>query len=97
MEVTSDRQPSTAPTSMELDSSAGVGVDKLPPKPKFAALSAQEMDGKVEFRRIPVPPHRYSPLKKNWMEIYNPVYEQMKIDIRMNLKVTFSLINPLVF
>ncbi|CAA7388973.1 unnamed protein product [Spirodela intermedia] len=86
MEVTSDRRSLAAPTSMELDSSAGVGVDKLPPKPKFAALSAQEMDGKVEFRRIPVPPHRYSPLKKNWMEIYTPVYEQMKIDIRMNLK-----------
>ncbi|CAA6673405.1 unnamed protein product [Spirodela intermedia] len=86
MEVTSDRQSSAAPASMELDSSAGAGVDKLPPKPEFAALSAQEMDGKVEFRRIPVPPHRYSPLKKNWMEMYTPVYEQMKIDIRMNLK-----------
>ncbi|XP_078438660.1 RNA-binding KH domain-containing protein [Wolffia australiana] len=73
--------------SMEVDSSAGVREEgKLPQKPLFAALSAQEMEGKVEFRRIPVPPHRYSPLKKHWMEIYTPVYEHMKIDIRMNLK-----------
>ena len=81
------RESEAAATSMELDSSAKIGATPLPPKPKFAALSAQEMDGKVEFRKIPVPPHRYSPLKKLWMEIYTPVYEQMKIDIRMNLKV----------
>ncbi|KAI4387861.1 hypothetical protein MLD38_000252 [Melastoma candidum] len=59
----------------------------LPSKPSFAPLKAQDMyDGRVQFRKISVPPHRYSPLKKSWMEIYTPVYEQMKIDIRMNLK-----------
>ncbi|CAI5934000.1 unnamed protein product [Closterium sp. NIES-65] len=41
---------------------------------------------KFEFRKIPVPPHRYTPLKERWMDIYTPVFEQMKIDIRMNLK-----------
>ncbi|CAI5474656.1 unnamed protein product [Closterium sp. Yama58-4] len=60
---------------------------KLPPKPKFSALTAAEMGGsKFEFRKIPVPPHRYTPLKERWMDIYTPVFEQMKIDIRMNLK-----------
>ncbi|KAI4339630.1 hypothetical protein MLD38_024548 [Melastoma candidum] len=59
----------------------------LPPKPSFAPLKAQDMyDGRVQFRKVSVPPHRYSPLKKSWMDIYTPVYEQMKIDIRMNLK-----------
>ncbi|KAF9667193.1 hypothetical protein SADUNF_Sadunf16G0307500 [Salix dunnii] len=59
----------------------------LPAKPKFEPLKAHEMsDGRVQFRKVSVPPHRYSPLKKAWMEIYTPVYEQMKIDIRMNLK-----------
>ncbi|CAN6446472.1 unnamed protein product [Victoria cruziana] len=42
--------------------------------------------GQVQFRKVSVPPHRYTPLKKAWMDIYTPVYEQMKIDIRMNLK-----------
>ncbi|XP_010905190.1 uncharacterized protein [Elaeis guineensis] len=56
-------------------------------RPQFEALKPHEMsDGKVQFRKVAVPPHRYAPLKRNWMEIYTPVYEQMKIDIRMNLK-----------
>lgn len=60
----------------------------LPPKPQFKALTAHEMsEGKVQFRRVNVPRHRLSPLKKNWMEIYTPIYEHMKIDIRMNLKL----------
>lgn len=66
---------------------AGPGLN-LPPKPMFAPLSAKEMSGnKVEFRKVPVPAHRYTPLKENWLAIYNPIYETMKLDIRMNLKV----------
>ena len=54
-------------------------------KPEFAALSAQEASGgKAEFRRIPVPPHRYTPLRKDWMRIYTPIVEHLKLDIRMN-------------
>ncbi|CAI9283449.1 unnamed protein product [Lactuca saligna] len=41
---------------------------------------------KGQFRKISVPKHRYTPLKKAWMDIYSPVYEQMKVDIRMNVK-----------
>lgn len=64
------------------------GTSKIAPmKPKFEPLTAYEMSGgRPEFRKVSVPAHRYAPLKKMWMEIYTPVYEQMKIDIRMNLK-----------
>ncbi|RWW47564.1 hypothetical protein BHE74_00046445 [Ensete ventricosum] len=56
-------------------------------RPQFEALKPHDMsDGKVQFRKVGVPPHRYAPLKRCWMEIYTPIYEQMKIDIRMNLK-----------
>ncbi|MCO5582819.1 hypothetical protein L7F22_036719 [Adiantum nelumboides] len=62
------------------------GDDEL--KPRFQPLTASEMNGgRVQFRKVLVPPHRYTPLKQHWMELYTPVYEQMKIDIRMNLKV----------
>ncbi|PKI58908.1 hypothetical protein CRG98_020654, partial [Punica granatum] len=45
----------------------------LPPKPQFEPLKPHEMsDGRVQFRKVSVPPHRYSPLKKAWMEIYMP-------------------------
>jgi hypothetical protein len=43
-------------------------------------------DGKVETITIPVPPHRYTPLKQNWMRIYTPVVENMQLQIRMNLR-----------
>jgi len=53
--------------------------------PRFAPLSAQEASGgKAEFRRIPVPPHRYTPLRKAWMQLYTPIVEHLKLDVRMN-------------
>ena len=41
--------------------------------------------GKSEFRKIPVPPHRYTPLKEHWLEIFNPVVEHLKLQMRFNL------------
>ncbi|KAI3686156.1 hypothetical protein L1987_79829 [Smallanthus sonchifolius] len=56
-------------------------------KPNFKPLTAHEIsDGQIQFRKISVPRHRYTPLKKAWMDIYTPIYDQMKIDIRMNVK-----------
>lgn len=68
-------------------------------RPKFEPLTAHEMSGgKVQFRKVSVPPHRFSPLKKAWMEIYTPIYEQMKVDVRMNLKVVqFCLLDMFYF
>jgi hypothetical protein len=85
-EPASDAQP------MAVNDEQGGGAAALdfvpPPKPQFGALSAHEMNGgKFEFRKVFVPQHRFTPLKEHWMEIYTPVFEQMKIDIRMNLKV----------
>lgn len=37
-------------------------------------------------RLVKVPHHRFPPLKKVWMEVYKPVVEQCKLEIRMNLK-----------
>ena len=33
-----------------------------------------------------VPSHRYTPLKDNWANIYTPVVEKLKLQIRFNLK-----------
>ncbi|KAH0664600.1 hypothetical protein KY284_029531 [Solanum tuberosum] len=74
--------------AMEIDNPrAEQPAATLPAKPNFQPLKAHEIsDGHVQFRKVTVPQHRYTPLKKVWMEIYNPIFEQMKIDIRMNLK-----------
>jgi len=77
---------------MSLDVEAGVldgptQQDKPGVKPKFAPVTAYEENGKkIEFRRVPVPQHRMTPLKNAWLTLYQPVTEQLKLDMRMNLK-----------
>lgn len=44
------------------------------------------IDGLVEVRKIPIPAHRYTPLKENWMKIFTPVVENLHLQIRFNLK-----------
>lgn len=39
-----------------------------------------------EQRKIPVPAHRYTPLKENWMKIFTPIVEHLQLQIRFNLK-----------
>lgn len=61
-------------------------LDQTAPKPDFPAVSAESLQGgKSEFRKVPVPPHRYTPLKENWMKIFTPVVEHLHLQIRFNL------------
>ncbi|MCL7040295.1 hypothetical protein MKW94_007291 [Papaver nudicaule] len=77
-------------TSMEIEtvsSEPKATIGFFPSKPHFEPLKPHEMsEGKIQFRKVGVPAHRFSPLKKAWMDLCTPIYEQMKIDIRMNLK-----------
>lgn len=43
-------------------------------------------ESKVEMRKVPVPAHRYTPLKENWLKIFTPVVEHLQLQIRFNLK-----------
>lgn len=42
--------------------------------------------GQKEIRRIPVPPHRFGPLKRHWVEIFTPIVSSLKLQMRMNVK-----------
>ena len=43
-------------------------------------------DGRIESRKVPIPPNRYAPLKNSWMKIFTPIVEQLHLQTRFNLK-----------
>ncbi|KAF9265609.1 eukaryotic type KH-domain (KH-domain type I) [Marasmius fiardii PR-910] len=57
-------------------------VPTLPP----LADGAQNGPLKSETRRIPIPPHRMTPLKKDWINIFGPLTEMLGLQVRMNVQ-----------
>ena len=55
-------------------------------KAAFPPIKREKLADGCEVRKIPVPRHRYSPLKENWMKVFEPVVEHLKLQIRFNLK-----------
>jgi RNA-binding protein PNO1 len=56
-------------------------------RPNLPPISGEKLKGRrVDIRRIPVPPHRYAPLKEKWMSIYTPIVEQLHLQMRFALK-----------
>ena len=41
---------------------------------------------RVRGVQVTVPAHRMTPLKNAWLSLYQPVTENLKLDMRMNLK-----------
>ena len=44
------------------------------------------MATKTQYRRVPVPRHRMTPLKQSWDSILKTLVEHMKLQVRMNTK-----------
>ena len=53
---------------------------------EFDKVQVSDLAVKVEHRRIPVPRHRFAPLKSNWDSILKTLVEHMKLQVRMNTK-----------
>lgn len=60
-------------------------------KQKPYARTAEEPGLK---RSIKVPNNRYAALKLHWMEIYTPIVEHCKLEVRMNLKARCVELRP---
>ncbi|TKY84565.1 hypothetical protein EX895_006467 [Sporisorium graminicola] len=78
--ASSTAAPPTAPTTAASD----------PAKPKFQPLSASASSSltavaKGQLRKIPIPPHRLTPLKNDWHKIYTPLVEMASLQVRMNV------------
>ncbi|XP_049850272.1 RNA-binding protein PNO1-like [Schistocerca gregaria] len=77
--------------------SSEFGHDQSPSEPNachtdstdvvFDALRPHQMNaGMAQFRRIPVPNNRLTALRNHWAEIYTPIVDNLKLQIRMNTK-----------
>lgn len=49
------------------------------------AASSAEAVKKGQLRKIPIPPHRMTPLKNDWPKIYTPLVEMAGLQVRMNV------------
>ena len=77
-EASAPQQPET---EMQIDDA----VDEEG-RPRFAPASARTEAVRVEHRKVPIPPHRMTPLKASWPKIYPPLVEHLKLQCRMNMK-----------
>lgn len=63
---------------------------KHDPKPKTAI----DDDRSVDIRKIFVPNTRLTPLKQNWLKIFSPIVEHLKLQIRFNGRTKTVEIRP---
>lgn len=58
------------------------------PLSKAAAQSARDAADvtRGQLRKVPIPPHRMTPLKNEWPKIYTPLVEMAGLQVRMNVK-----------
>ncbi|RKP07440.1 pre-rRNA-processing protein PNO1 [Thamnocephalis sphaerospora] len=64
-----------------------MAVDESEAKPRFKPMTATRVRGsKGEARKVPIPPHRMSPLRREWLKIYSPLVEHLKLQVRMNTR-----------
>lgn len=55
-------------------------------RPRFVPASKTSDAVRIEHRKVPIPPHRMTPLKASWPKIYPPLVEHLKLQCRMNMK-----------
>lgn len=78
--IVPDTEGAEAVAGMEENDTEPVAL--FPPMDQEAA--AAKLEG--EMRRIPIPPHRMAPLKKEWVNIFTPLTEMLGLQVRMNLQ-----------
>ncbi|KAK9447695.1 uncharacterized protein V1518DRAFT_376382 [Limtongia smithiae] len=73
-------------TTTAATSTGGAMEMDLDGKPRFASAVTQRVHVKSQSRKVPVPPHRMSPLRTAWPKIYPPLVEHLKLQVRMNVR-----------
>eukprot|EP00919_Chromeraceae_sp_WS-2016_P033888 GHVR01080278.1.p1 GENE.GHVR01080278.1~~GHVR01080278.1.p1 ORF type:complete len:271 (+),score=61.01 GHVR01080278.1:31-843(+) len=66
-------------------------IEDDPTFPELSVKVQQEKNtnnikGLLRMRRVAVPSHRLSPLRKNWLEVVQPLVDHLHLQVRMNTK-----------
>ncbi|TDG42989.1 hypothetical protein AWZ03_010574 [Drosophila navojoa] len=78
------RNANVTDQDVEMQVDAATGIEGKERSSHGQAPKAKRI--RSEMRKVAVPPHRYSSLKEQWMKIFTPVVEHMKLQIRFNVK-----------
>jgi len=61
-------------------------ISKRNAVPRFKPIDTENLvNSEIEFRKILVPPNRYTPMKQNWSKIFTPVVEHLNLQMRYNI------------
>lgn len=72
--------------AIDIDPNSAPQPLSVPSFPALPAAAAQSTALKSETRRIPIPPHRMTPIKKDWVNIFSPLTEILGLQVRMNVQ-----------
>ncbi|THH09351.1 hypothetical protein EW145_g2081 [Phellinidium pouzarii] len=84
-----DDTDASATAAAALAAASGTGAPSYPPL--SAAAQQAAVSKKSEMRRIPVPPHRLTPLKKEWVNIFGPLTELLGLQTSRHTKEVGAL------
>lgn len=84
-------ETSALPTSTPFpvaDSTTDTEMTTVSPegRPLFPPSTDAPTAIRIQNRKIPIPPHRMTPLKHSWPKIYPPLVEHLNLQVRMNTK-----------
>jgi RNA-binding protein PNO1 len=83
--VISTTTPATTATQTSQLEDTAMQIDEEG-RPRFPPASADTTTLRIQSRKVPVPPHRMTPLKSSWPKIYPPLVEHLQLQVRMNIK-----------
>lgn len=92
MDTTSDGEEDDTilidPSSLSLPSPVTrIPISQIPGSNalSFPAVSHTSTSGLTQRRKVGIPQHRMTPLKRDWVSIYGPLVEECGLQVRMNL------------
>ena len=58
-----------------------------PQRSLYPPITADRVERDVSSIRLPIPPHRYTPLQRDWPSLYQPIVTHMRLATRVNTRL----------